>query len=71
MQRASQLCFYCLACLHAVPGRCFITRYGCRGIKGQDVLGLIEFQIYRCAAKPLHAVTVLKRPIIRPPGPVE
>lgn len=62
---------------NAVPGHCFITHYGsgcltlCRGIKGQDVLRLIEFQIHHCAAKPLHAVTVLKSPIIRPPGPVE
>lgn len=58
-------------------GHCSIAHYGsgclilCRGIKGQDVLRLIEFQIYRCAAKPVHAVTVLKSPIIRPPGPVE
>lgn len=33
-------------------------------IKGQDVLGLIEFQIYCCTAVPLHGVTALKGSII-------
>lgn len=33
-------------------------------IKGQDVLGLIEFQIYCCTAVPLHGVTAPKGLII-------
>lgn len=40
-------------------------------IKGQDVLWLIEFQIYCCTAVPLHGVTALKGSIIRHPGLVE